>query len=229
MISLDGFRGNPILSINPRAKRIIFRFDRAQGRTVIVIPSKQYVGKVAQHKDTFNQWVDSLILKERITFSNGLIFPFKGAPHTLMVSPLDIHLKRPKVELFNAIIRVHGHHDDIRRHMKKFLRDEALIVAKILSEKYAKALDVPLTHITIKDMSSMWGRCLRQKELCYNWRLILAPSPIFEYVAAHEVSHCIHPNHSAAFWKTVAILCPHFKENRAWLKNNSTMLMQYSL
>lgn len=229
MLSLDGFHHDPILFINPRAKRIIFRFDTTKGRPVIVIPSKRYMSKVAQHKDTFNRWVGSLTLASPILFTEGITFPFKGDPHTLHVIPLDMKNKRPRGEIMpDRIIRIHGHHDDTARHIKRFLREEALMVAKGLSENYAQLLNVTLAKITIKDMSSMWGRCMRQSELCYNWRLILAPDAIFEYVAAHEVSHCLHPNHSAAFWKTVAALCPHFKESRAWLKRNSTMLMRHS-
>ena len=58
----------------------------------------------------------------------------------------------------------------------------------------------------------------------YSWRLAMAPPEVLDYVAAHEVAHLAHMDHSAAFWAAVARLCPGFEQPRAWLRQNGTSL-----
>jgi predicted metal-dependent hydrolase len=58
----------------------------------------------------------------------------------------------------------------------------------------------------------------------YNWRLIMAPPAVLNYVAAHEVAHMVEMNHSAAFWAVVARLYPNWQVQRDWLKQNGAAL-----
>ena len=52
----------------------------------------------------------------------------------------------------------------------------------------------------------------------YSWRLIMAPPEVLDYVAAHEVAHLRHMNHSPTFWKLVESICPEFDQQRRWLR-----------
>jgi len=52
----------------------------------------------------------------------------------------------------------------------------------------------------------------------YSWRLILAPPPVLDYVAAHEVAHLVEMNHSASYWQVVSRICPGWRPQRAWLR-----------
>ena len=61
----------------------------------------------------------------------------------------------------------------------------------------------------------------------FSWRLILAPRDVLEYVAAHEVAHLVHMNHSAAFWHVVGSLYPGFEHPRAWLRREGHALHRY--
>jgi predicted metal-dependent hydrolase len=63
--------------------------------------------------------------------------------------------------------------------------------------------------------------------LSYSWRLILAPSPVLDYVTAHEVAHLIEMNHSARFWRLVKAHAPAAEEARRWLKANGARLHRY--
>jgi predicted metal-dependent hydrolase len=58
----------------------------------------------------------------------------------------------------------------------------------------------------------------------YNWRLIMAPPAVLDYVAAHEVAHLVEMNHSPAFWAVVARLYPNWQVQRDWLKSNGAAL-----
>jgi predicted metal-dependent hydrolase len=63
--------------------------------------------------------------------------------------------------------------------------------------------------------------------LNFNWRLILAPPFVLDYVAAHEVAHLVEMNHSDAFWSTVEKALPEMARGRAWLKAHGRDLMIY--
>ncbi len=61
----------------------------------------------------------------------------------------------------------------------------------------------------------------------YSWRLIMAPPDVLDYVAAHEVSHLVHMDHSPAFWEQVASICPNYAAHRTWLRENGADLHRY--
>ncbi len=73
-------------------------------------------------------------------------------------------------------------------------------------------------RVTIKDLRSRWGSCGPDGHMSLNWRLVLAPEQIIDYVIAHELAHITVPNHSPAFWRRVADACEHWAESRAWLR-----------
>ena len=58
----------------------------------------------------------------------------------------------------------------------------------------------------------------RNGNLLFNWRIVMAPSPVIDYIVVHEMSHLVHKNHSTAFWSLVENILPDYKERRKWLK-----------
>ncbi len=81
--------------------------------------------------------------------------------------------------------------------------------------------------LTLRDTRSRWGSCSAAGGLMFSWRLILAPPEILDYVAAHEVAHLAEMNHSPAFWRVVAGLCPDYARHRAWLRKHGQTLHAY--
>jgi len=80
------------------------------------------------------------------------------------------------------------------------------------------------SQISVKAQKSRWGSCTSNGQLLLNWRLILAPIEVIDYVIIHELAHLYQMNHSKAFWSIVDQFDPHFKEKRRWLKQNSWIL-----
>ncbi len=95
------------------------------------------------------------------------------------------------------------------------------------AQHYAQILDRKIERITIRDTSSRWGSCTIDGKLNFSWRLVFAPREILDYVIAHEVSHLVEMNHSAAFWSVVSTIDPDYKNNKKWLKNNGKTLFRY--
>lgn len=79
-------------------------------------------------------------------------------------------------------------------------------------------------RITIRDQKTRWGSCSSKGTLSFNWRLMLAPPAILDYVVVHELCHLTHMNHSPAFWQAVEAAYPDYREARAWLKEHGSEL-----
>ena len=69
--------------------------------------------------------------------------------------------------------------------------------------------------------------CNAKGDLSFSWRLILAPEPVLDYVAAHEVAHLREHNHSKAFWRLVEQLRPDYRDGEKWLKRFGSELHRY--
>lgn len=82
------------------------------------------------------------------------------------------------------------------------------------------------TSITIRSQKTRWGSCSSRGTLSFNWRLILAPPLILDYVVVHELCHLKHMDHSPAFWNAVAQVMPDYKIRRKWLKQHSRELSE---
>ncbi len=78
--------------------------------------------------------------------------------------------------------------------------------------------------ISIRDQKTRWGSCSGRGNLSFNWRLILAPPEILDYVVVHELCHLTHMNHSKEFWELVGKVLPDYKDRRKWLKENGHTL-----
>jgi hypothetical protein len=78
--------------------------------------------------------------------------------------------------------------------------------------------------MAIRDQKTRWGSCSRAGNLNFNWRLVLAPPAVLDYVVVHELAHRVELNHSARFWRVVARYCPAMDAHRAWLRTHGATL-----
>lgn len=90
----------------------------------------------------------------------------------------------------------------------------------VLAERFAHRP----SHVGIKSYRSRWGSCHADGRIYFNWRLVMAPVAVVDYVAAHELCHLKHRNHSPAFWQAVERLYPDYPEQRSWLRRHGDML-----
>ena len=87
-------------------------------------------------------------------------------------------------------------------------------------EHYASLIGVSYAKISIRDQKTRWGSCSSSGMLSFNYKLILAPPRVLDYIVVHELCHRKEMNHSKAFWSLVAEIMPEYKEYQYWLKIN---------
>ena len=124
---------------------------------------------------------------------------------------------------------VAGQTPHIDRRVSDFLRREAKRELEDASRRFARELGLAIQRVTVRDQSSRWGSCSTTGMLSFSWRLILAPTHVLEYLAAHEVAHLVEMNHSPRFWRLVQRLCPAHARAKAWLDVHGTDLHRYGL
>ena len=83
---------------------------------------------------------------------------------------------------------------------------------------------IEVHRISIRNQRSRWGSCSRRGSISLNWRLVLVPDFVREYVMLHELMHRRELNHSPRFWGLVAALCPRLVEARHWLRTEGQAL-----
>lgn len=122
------------------------------------------------------------------------------------------------------------HHDmgTFKTTLEKYLKRWYLKVAlRTLMERasyYSDRIGIAYTELKVKEVSSIWGSCSHDQKLSFNWKLILTPPEVLDYVVIHEICHLRHKNHGESFWKCVASFDPLYNTRRRWLRNNSSGL-----
>jgi predicted metal-dependent hydrolase len=106
-------------------------------------------------------------------------------------------------------------------------RREAHARISLLAQSEAAALGVSFTRLTIRDQRSRWGSCSSKGTLSFNWRLVLAPQDVLDYVVVHEVCHLVEHHHGASFWKLVAKRRPGYLDSKQWLDTHGWELLAY--
>jgi predicted metal-dependent hydrolase len=80
------------------------------------------------------------------------------------------------------------------------------------------------TRLQIRGQRTRWASCSSNGAMSFNWRLLLAPAEILDYVVEHEVAHLERHDHSPRFWRLLASRCPEWREREAWLRRHGHAL-----
>jgi len=132
---------------------------------------------------------------------------------------------------------VENHKDWILARLKEYERIRALkpayteeqraagkkLAKAVLAEKcriFAERMGVSYGTITVREQKTRWGSCSARGNLNFNWKLVLMPEEIQDYLVVHELAHRIEMNHSPAFWAVVERELPDYRTRREWLKKN---------
>ena len=105
-----------------------------------------------------------------------------------------------------------------RAALEAFYRREALAYFEARAPEDAARLGRGVTAVRLTEARTRWGSCTAAGVLRFNWRVVLGPRGVAEYLCAHEVAHLREMNHGPRFWQQVARLCPEYLHWRALLR-----------
>jgi hypothetical protein len=165
-------------------------------------------------------------------FMTGEKLPYLGRRYRLVVNSAEI--SKVEVKLYQGKFIIYYPiefkekkkklRDRIRDALIEWYREHAKEKINDRVDKYKVKLDVEPNNVAVKKQKKRWGSCSSKGNLNFNWKLIMAPMSIVDYLVVHELTHLIHDNHSREFWTTVASIIPNFKEKKNWLKVNGRRL-----
>jgi predicted metal-dependent hydrolase len=90
---------------------------------------------------------------------------------------------------------------------------------------HAEKMKAEYKNLRFSSTKSKWGTCFPDNSLQFNWRLIMAPLLVIDYVVIHELAHTTEKNHSQDFWRKVRLYTPAYRQHREWLNENGHLLM----
>jgi predicted metal-dependent hydrolase len=226
-IVIDGCEIPVAFRHHSRARRLIVRLDRTGRGVVVTLPlrASRDEGLAFAHRSA--EWIAERLALQgmNVAFAHGAEFPLRG--RTVRI----LHQARARGTVWfeeeTACLHVAGGIDHINRRVTDWLKTEARRDLVFAAETYARAMGVAFRRISIRDQKSRWGSCNSDGHLSFSWRLIMAPPHVLDYVAAHEVAHLRHMDHSMRFWRLVLSHCHGAGQAKTWLKANSTALHKY--
>ena len=160
---------------------------------------------------------------ERLAVSEGVVIFALGEALTVTVTPGSRQRwlsSDQKLHLFvpPAV--------EARVVLEKALRDKARRVFAERLARYAPQIGVPAPPLRLSAARTRWGSCSQHGGISLNWRLILMPLPVVDYVVAHELAHLKEMNHSPGFWSVVQQLCPDWRARRLELRQLARQIPQ---
>ena len=218
------------LRVNPRARRVSLRLDRAKCEVVAVAPSARLLGEVVAFAKTKQDWIAAQIaaLPTSHPFTPGQSLTLFGQPAVLGVtSGRPRRLADPTGGPDRVVAPGEG--EAWRAAILRLLKREALAGLTPMTLAYSRALGQPDPSVAVADARSRWGSCKpahrgKGAAIRYSWRIMLAPLAVADYLCAHETAHLVQPNHSPDFWAVVAGLSGDHRPHRAWLRRHGAML-----
>jgi predicted metal-dependent hydrolase len=114
---------------------------------------------------------------------------------------------------------------EARAAIERWYRRQARLEIAPRLDAAAAAVGKSYTKLTIRDQRTRWGSCSSTGAMSFNWRLLLAPEIVLEYVVRHEAAHLAVMDHSPRFWAVMARLMPGYQQPRRWLRDHGATLV----
>ncbi len=219
-IEIDGRRVEYEVRRSRRARWMRAEFSPG---LVVVLPEREDAARIDGFLRRHRRWLErSLRLAARLAewpappLTHGSSVPFLGTPLRL-----DLNLGPARVGRLADSLIVHVPRRTraaVRRALRTWYAREAATELGGRARALAARLGLAVRRVSIRDQKRRWGSCSPSGHLSFNWRLLLMPEAVADYLVAHEVAHLAEPNHAPRFWAKVAEACPAWRDQERWLK-----------
>lgn len=203
-----------------------------EGQTRVYAPKQmrlrdidETVRKNVDAIEQMHRTLDRRLDEERASHpvSDGSQIAVEGALFTLR-----LHRGRPRAEYGDGELHLWLMEPEceeaVRAALKSALAGRALERIRQRLEFYAPRIGGQYGRVTIREQRSRWGSCSSKHNLNFNWKLIMAPPQVLDYVVIHELCHLHEFNHSPRFWRLVESQMPEYEAWKKWLKAHGAEL-----
>ena len=210
-----------------KRKTMSIRIDHT-GRVLVAAPRGLAQDKIIELLKSKSKWIlNKLKEVEEIgyeevqkEFVDGEFFMYLGENYPLHIEIYDC-IKKPEISMVQNRIYIRTPKNDselLKKAMEKWYREKCFMTIRQRVDYYKEFVGKEPNNIKVKEQKKRWGSCTSRGDILFNWRCIMAPMEVVDYIVVHEMCHLIHMNHSKMFWQLVESVIPDYKEKRDWLK-----------
>ncbi|MBI5105691.1 MAG: M48 family metallopeptidase [Solirubrobacterales bacterium] len=205
-----------------RARRVRVRVDPRDGAVEVVLPKRAREREAAAAVVELRGWIqrrraEAAAVAARVA-ARGSTVPYLGEHLELWPEA-----GRTRVHRRGALLLVPEH--DPRPAIERWYRRMARAEVGPRLDVAARAVGREYTTLTIRDQRTRWGSCSSTGAMSFNWRLLLAPEPVLDYVVWHEACHLAVMDHSPRFWGLLERHLPGYDIPRRWLRQHGASLV----
>lgn len=212
--------GTPvILRRSARARRMTLRVGRSDGAVTLTLPARTGLGEAEAFARGHAAWISRQVAAAPAPRDVAV-----GASLPLFGREVPVVAGKGRAARWTGEAVAVPDDDRAGKRVAALLKEMARSHLVAAVDTHATALGRPAGRITLRDTRSRWGSCSGRGDLMFSWRLVMAPPEVLDYVAAHEVAHLVHMDHSPRFWACVARLMPDYAPRRAWLRREGAAL-----
>ncbi len=204
-----------------RARRVRINV-RAHTDVEVVLPTHAPERAAAAAVRELAPWIERRLSEGRQALARvaeraGTV-PYLGTPLILVPEPGRTRAHKKGERLF---VPLGDHRPAVERLYRRLARFE--IATRL--DAAADEIGASYRGLSIRAQSTRWASCSAKGAMSFNWRLLLAPEPVLNYVVWHEVCHLDIRDHSPRFWALVESRCPGWREQRDWLRRYGSTLV----
>jgi predicted metal-dependent hydrolase len=205
-----------------RARRVRVTVDATRGVEVVLprrAPEREAAAAIRELRPWIERRVAELAGARAVVAARGDAVPYLGRTLTLVSEP-----GRTRVTLRGEALLVPAG-EGLRPALERWYRRTARGEIEPRLDRACALAGTSYSRLSIRGQRTRWASCSRSGAMSFNWRLLLAPEPVLDYVVWHEVCHLEVMDHSPRFWRLLAARSPGYREQLRWLRAHGATLV----
>jgi len=214
-----------VIIIKKKSFRSLSTSIERDGTVVVKAPLSVTDERINQFIEKNRDWINKVIKKYEehnflVRYQDGEKFLYLGNEYELKI----VHTQREPLKLDDKFYLSSKVLDQARDVFIAWYKKQANKIIRERVEYYAQLGGYHYNKVSIKELKKIWGSCSKNRNLTFNWAIIMAPIDVLDYIVVHELSHLREFNHTQRFWREVATLMPDYEEKERWLYKNGHLL-----
>jgi len=228
---LDGQAISYIIKRSPKAKYVRLEVRSETGLTV-VIPKSYKPDRIPDLLKEKQRWISGKLAKygqvqrpaSDKAMKGGDTVPYLGWDLEVVTRRAYGNVESVNVERNRLVVSLRAGSNRLDMVLERWYRMQATQLIREKANKLGAGLGLTYGQLSIRGQKTRWGSCSQKGNLSFNWKLIMAPEPVIDYVIVHELAHLKEMNHTKRFWQLVGQHCPKWRDHRKWLKDHAVEL-----
>jgi len=210
------------------------RIEVDAGGVRVIVPRQMPLDEVEPFVAGKQRWIERTLRRyrqaeaeaPRVRLVDGGTVPYLGEDLTLRVR-VERGRVRPHVARRGGELRVavgSAGQTAVRDALERWYRRQARAEVASRLDAATDRTGTAYTGLSIRGQRTRWASCSSSGAMSFNWRLLLAPAEILDYVVEHEVAHLEVLDHSKRFWRLLGSRCQSYREHERWLRTHGSAL-----